>query len=110
MTGENELMQAAKTWEQVIISFCVLSIVGSMVWLVHRWMQQAERREARMAQRIDDLERYMREVLVKAVAENTAAFQQLMNKLDTRPCLLTDLKQHELVNVIAEQVSDKIKP
>ena len=56
-----------------MVAFFCIAAVGLLVWLMQSWAKEAHHREERMANRIDELERFARTTLLEALRDNNKA-------------------------------------
>ena len=115
---------AAQGWAIGAIVFILCCFMASLAWLVRAMMVQSEKREARMADRINRLEdlnsqlvkeqRDMLQVILqanqKAIDDNTTALQSLTTALGNKPCMLDAANQANLVGRIVQHFVDVALP
>jgi predicted PurR-regulated permease PerM len=135
--SETALNQAVLTgrWEVILLAIIMLSVAGILVWLVKTWITQASERdtaaikqsvarEELMNNRLNELEKYIREVLSQLVNESTKALlttsisnaetvRAITNLTEslhtTRLCFSTGENQARLVEVVADRVANKVR-
>lgn len=81
-------------WTAGLLAFIMVATIGFLVWLVKQWIKTDADRENRMAKRIDGLEGFIQEELVKLIDKcqasmeaSVAASRALTDTLRQRPCL-----------------------
>lgn len=119
----NAAVQSGR-WEAVALVVIMLIVTGFLVFIVRQIMDQALKREERLAGRVDGLEAFIRDEFMKVVKENTkamltihisaaettAAVTQLISSLHTtRICFATGEAQTKLVDTIASRVVKEIQ-
>ena len=79
-------------------------------------VKEGVERENRLAKRIDMLEDFVNDTLIKQVQETTTALRDntmattaLANALEAKPCLLEREHQFDIVKNIADRVKNKIE-
>ena len=84
----------AHSWEAGLVVLVVVAIGGLFVWLMRQQLSNSEKREERMAKRIDVLEDFQRKELSlmldhcrSSLDANSAAMEKLNTTLSARPCL-----------------------
>ena len=102
----------------VVILIAMLAFFG----ILGRWfisstdkrLEEARAREDRLARRIDELERFTRDTLLRLVQDvtesmvgNTRASQALTDALNARLCLLDPTRQDDVVDRIGRQLAEK---
>ena len=104
----------------VVILIAMLAFFG----ILGRWfisstdkrLEEAKSREDRLSRRIDELERFTRDTLLRLVQDvtesmvrNTRASQALTDALNARLCLLDPTRQDDVVDRIGRQLAEKQK-
>ena len=86
-----------KGWVETLVVLAFIAAYLGLAWVVRAWLIQAEKRETRMAARIDLLEDYQRNTLHDLVLQNTKAIAELIAALNARPCMSEDAVVQEVL-------------
>jgi flagellar biosynthesis/type III secretory pathway M-ring protein FliF/YscJ len=106
---------STRGWEAIVLVLVMLGMIiltGIIVrWLIRSMdlrMKEAKEREERMARRLDDLESFNQNTLLKIVDETSKvttmvleAVKSLTDSLNHRPCILDSSRQKEVVDQLA---------
>ena len=77
--GADEAIQSAtrEGWVAVLLVVIVISTFVTFGIVIHRIMKEANERELRLGNKIDELQEFVRTNLLQALRENTQAIQQM---------------------------------
>jgi flagellar basal body-associated protein FliL len=123
MQGADAAIQSAaqRGYEAVIMVIVILSMLG-FFGILSRWflkstdrrLQEAMSREERLGARIDELERFIQDTLLKMVQQvtdamlgNTKATQTLTDALNARLCILDPSRQEIVIDRLGDRLSER---
>ena len=123
MPGADAAIKVAseRGWEAVVVVIIMLSLLAFFGFLgkwfitsMDKRLDEASKREERLAARITTLESFVENTLVKLVSECTSLLSQnittikaLTDALGQKPCLLDPSRQNEVVDRMADRLSER---
>ena len=124
MPGTEQAIQAAsqRGYEAIVMVIIVLAMLTFFAALGKWFLNQTDRRlteamerEQRLGGRIDVLEQFIQDTLMKMVEQvtaamngNTRATQTLTDALNARLCILDPSRQDQVVDLLGDRLSERI--
>ena len=121
---DSALRSAMGSGYEAVVLVVILIAMLAFFGILGRWfisstdkrLEEAKSREDRLSRRIDELERFTRDTLLRLVQDvtesmvgNTRASQALTDALNARLCLLDPTRQDDVVDRIGRQLAEKQK-
>jgi hypothetical protein len=123
--GVKDAIDNANTrgWEAVVLVFVMFGLLCVMAFIfkwfvksIDKRQEENIKREERMAVRLSQLETFVQTTLVQLVNDASAmtakvldAVSQLTNALNTRPCLLDQVGQDEILDRLVAKLKEVIE-
>jgi hypothetical protein len=130
----NAAMQSGRGYEAVVLVVVFLGLLAFVGFVMRQWilraqqhddvmMAQAIEREKRLSDRVSELEKFIREELLKAIHENgkafltlnialtesTATMARLIENMNTKnPCMWSTDKQREVIASAADRIAVEV--